>query len=407
LKLLIPLYFVFACGAALLAARHAATHATSDEQAEIAGVSPGPAAAAAGDPCADLRRDLEKSTARVRELEDAVERLRSELDLRAEARLEREREWLRYTQGFTALAQVSGANLPEFHPEVPPDPQAPPPEASPEPLIDVEKMAARSHAVFLALRSLFTIEQVVGFDLLESGNVHGGWTGPVVLRVLDDRGRPLGAISADRLRLEASRAARTVTIVLENGFERRAGVKSAFEGSPPDEDGRGGVRRVVLPDTDPKPWLDAVPELFRAEDRVEPIHDGSVDLVRLRSTLNQLLREDSPHGGYRVQGIGGVQVSVMRDVALDRIGSDGKIERRLFADRMAVLREEKGLMILLEGGSQVRGDRKTPFLDGRYRIFLPRASAEAWIEAGVPIPEPPRAPIVPEVSAAAADEKKP
>jgi hypothetical protein len=55
-----------------------------------------------------------------------------------------------------------------------------------------------------------------------------------------------------------------------------------------------------------------------------------------------------------------------------------------------VLREPQGLQILLEDGVQMRGDVKTPFLAGAFRIFLPRADAAAWQAAGVPgLSEPP------------------
>ena len=180
--------------------------------------------------------------------------------------------------------------------------------------------------MLLALRSLFTLEQVSGFDLLEAGRVQAGFTGPVVLRVLDARGRPLGTLSADRLRLEASRAARTLTIVLENGYERRFGAKTPFDGSPPDADGRAGVRRIVLPASDPKPWLDAVPELFREEDKTPPLDDGSHDVAKLRAALNQLLHAEALAGEYRVIGIGGVQGSVLRDVAIDLLDAEGRAE---------------------------------------------------------------------------------
>jgi hypothetical protein len=75
---------------------------------------------------------------------------------------------------------------------------------------------------------------------------------------------------------------------------------------------------------------------------------------------------------------------VLRDIALDQYDRDNHLVRRLFADRMVIVREAHGLLILLQDGSQVRGDQKAPFLDGRFRIFLPRADADAWEKAGVP-----------------------
>jgi hypothetical protein len=437
---------------------------------------------------ADARAQLDAANQRIRALEDEVARLRVELDAAGKARLARESEFLRYTQGIAQLSSLAGSPIPHFQTDAlaeaasaakaaearaaevraaelrsaeqkalesaalasPTAASTPPPHdesavpgatkpagdaatgpagaatgtagaatvavgaapdsagaaansanaatnpdgaaANPAAATTPGKLApptpelspSRGHAVYQELRTLFTLEQITGFDLLEAGALHVGYTGPVVMRVLDDRGRPLGVISADRLRLEASRAARMVTVVLENGCERRAGVKTAFEGGPVDADGRGGVRRIALPDCDPKPWIEAVPELFRDEDRDTSIDDGRVNLVKLRAALNQLLHVDAANGWYRVQGIGGVQANVLRDVAIDQLDRDGKIEKRLFADRMSVLREAQGLQILLLGGSQLRSDQKSAFLDGRYRIFLPRADAEAWAKAGIP-----------------------
>ena len=74
----------------------------------------------------------------------------------------------------------------------------------------------------------------------------------------------------------------------------------------------------------------------------------------------------------------------MEDQDFSHLDAEGRLERRLFADRMQVLEQERGLLILLEDGAQVRGDRRTAFLQGRYRIFLPRADVAAWREAGVP-----------------------
>ena len=73
-----------------------------------------------------------------------------------------------------------------------------------------------------------------------------------------------------------------------------------------------------------------------------------------------------------------------RDVQLDQLDADGKLERKLFADRMEITAQDNGVKIELTNGAQLRGDAKTPFLDGRYRIFLPRASVEAWTKAGIP-----------------------
>jgi hypothetical protein len=59
---------------------------------------------------------------------------------------------------------------------------------------------------------------------------------------------------------------------------------------------------------------------------------------------------------------------------------------------MTIVEQEQGVKVELQDGAQLRGDAKTPFLDGRYRIFLPRASAERWRKAGLPglAPPPPK-----------------
>lgn len=386
-------------------------------------------AIATGQSGPELAVELEAARERIRALESQVIRLRAELGAAEDRRIEREREFLRYTEGIAKLTTLAGAmpDLTRFKPEAEvekPKILETPPEGietelaatrerlaaedrarddarraamtSPTPTPDapppLDKVRERSRAIFHGLRGLLASEQVTSLDLLESGRLEAGFTGPVVLRVLDERGRPLGSISAERLRLEASRSARMVTIVLEQGYERRSGVKTPFDGGPADAEGRGGVRRIALPDCDPRAWIEGLPELFAPEDLDRSIDDGRVDLGRLRATLNQLLHGEANDVSYRVRGLGGVQGHVLRDVAVDVLDREGRIERRLYADRMTIVRERNGVQLSLEGGSQIRGDNKAPFLDGRYRIFLPRAKVDAWTRAGVPGLEPDVAP---------------
>lgn len=411
---------------------HGGAHTTADP----AGTSAATAEHSAGAGTVASPSELEAARAKIADLEERNIRMRGELAAAQEGRVAREREFLRYTQGIAQLSTLATATRPQFTPEVPEDRP---------PILDVPKTdldevtiaaatkesalatqaaepvtsaslataqtlppppdAARNRAIFHTLRALLAAEQVTSLDLLESGNLGDRCVGPIVLRVLDERGRPLGSIAAERLHLEASRAARMITLVLEHGYERHGGEKVPFEGGPPDADMRGGVRRIALPDCDPRPWLDGLPELFDPNELVREIDDARHDLGALRATLNQLLHADAANGWYRVQGIGGVQGSVLRDVALDRLDRDGKLERRLFADRMSILREETGLQLSLEGGSQVRGDQKIPFLDGRCRIFLPRAAVDTWIAARVPGLAPDDPP--PLKPAEKADPKKP
>src|SRR6185436_2612427 len=101
-------------------------------------------------------------------------------------------------------------------------------------------------------------------------------------------------------------------------------------------------------------------------------------------------REDAVGGWWRLSSLGGVRGAVICAVLLDQLDREGRLDRKLFADRMTVLKEERGVQLLLESGAQLRGDKKLPFLDGRYRIFLPRADIMAWTARGVPgLSEPP------------------
>ena len=322
----------------------------------------------AGDRAA-LEGELERSRARVAELE-------GELREATAKRIAREEEFMRQSRALTELR--------------PPDKVEPKIEPAPEAAGDVDPVAKRDHEVQVSLKTLFTLDQVTGFDLLESGTYKDGATGPVVLRALDDRGRPVATISAERLRLEASRAARTVTLVLEDGFERRGVQKTPFEG-PMTGEARGGLRRIELPETNPGPWIEALPELFREEDKATLDDDGQWDLGAVRASLNLLLREDLSVGWWRLVAFAGVRNGCLRDVQLDGLDPDGKLERKLFADQMEISAQEKGVKLELRNGAQMRGDEKVPFLDGRYRIFLPRASVDAWRDAGIPgIAEPRR-----------------
>lgn len=350
------------------------------------------------DESARLREELDSARARIAALE---------VDLKAAAaeRIEREQEWLRYSKALTQLASATEKPVATFQPiadaqaepapaetaEGPKEPEA----ASGEPERTAEEAAAaakRDREIEISLRSLLAVEQVTSYEILETGTLSAeGFTGPVVLRALDERGHPVGTLAADRLSLEGSRAARTLTIVLENGYEKRGGETWAFEG-PGTEPGRGGIRRIELPEVDPSPWIAPLAELFRPEDQAPPADDGAWDLGAVRASLNLLLREDVTGGWWRLAGLGGVQAGVFRDVQVDQLDASGKLERKLFADRMEITEQENGVKIELTDGAQLRGATKAPFLDGRYRIFLPRASIEAWKRAGIPgLSEPPRA----------------
>ncbi|MBK7876458.1 MAG: hypothetical protein IPJ77_12025 [Planctomycetes bacterium] len=357
----------------------------------------------------ELRAELDRLRARVKGLEAELAHARDE-------RLAREREWLEYTQSIARLGTIAELQSKRFQPA--PDaggaerapatgePQEPPPLAPPDPE-RVRAARERDEQIRTSLRALFVAEQIAGLELLECGRLQDGATGPVVLRMTDDYGRTVGTLAAERLHLEASVAARTVTLVLEDGYERRGGERLPFPltndaveaGEPrPEPDAaapvvpelRSGRRRIELPHVDPRPWIEAVPELFRPADREPLPDDGRWDLAAVRAGLNVLLRADAAGGTWRLVGLAGVQEGVLRDVQLDQLDREGQLEKKLFADRLVLRADEEGVRLELESGAVLRGDAKAPFLDGRYRIFLPSASVADWRAAGLPgLSEPP------------------
>jgi hypothetical protein len=342
---------------------------------------------------ASAEGEVARLQAQVEDLRSRLVQAESALQAETERRLAREKEWLEYTSGIAKMESLA-QGLPKFavDPAVQPKPEPSTSETDkPEPdkpeTNAVPPSQADVTAVTRRLRTLLSAEQVAGVDVMELGNVQADHVGPVVLRILDANGRLLSVLAADRLRLECSRAGRSVTLVLEHGYERRNGEKLAFTGGAVDADGRGGVRTIVIPDCDPRPWLEGLPFLFRPE-ALEPVpHDGSISVESLRAALNVKLREDQLIGHWRVDGIGGVQRSVLYEVAFSQLDEKGNIVRTLVADKATFAALSKGVEVLLEGGAQVKVDSTVPFLDGRYRLVLPRADAEAWRAARIPLLE--------------------
>ena len=320
--------------------------------------------------------------ARSLELEQQVAALEGELGRAQEERLAREREWLAFTRALSALEleavdDVAGfavdADLQAPEPSSEPEGEAAPASAPPVP----DAQALRAEEIHRSLSALLAVDGLRGMDLLESGLLGDGWVGPVVFRLVDADGRLSGSLVAERLRLEASQAARTVTLVLEGGRETWRGEATEFERPGPDPRA-SGVRRVLLPRVDPRPWFEALPELFAASELDQPIDDGVWSAALVRGTLNELLRHDAAGGYYRLKELGGVRDDVLRAVHLEGYGPDGKLERRLFADRLRIVPQEQGMLLQLEDGAQMRGAEKAAFLDGRYRIYLPQADREEW-----------------------------
>ena len=382
-------------GAALVGYRSGRRQPAEEEQQappqarEGERVEPGPAddadRAALEAELRDLRRRLEEAGQAREKLEQRVAELEHELSERTERDLDREQRWLTFTRALASLPLPEGTDLPEkplF---------ALPVEAS-TPLDPGERLAQeqatrareRAQKACRDLNALLLSEHVFALDFLELGALHDGWAGPVVVRELDDRGRMVGTIAADRLRLEASRAGRSMTLVFEVGWRSRGGVRTPF--GPPEEDGgeRGGSLRIPLPGVDPAPWIETLPQLLGDEDLLPPSDDGRWNLVELRLTLDQRLRLDSPGGQWRLVALGGVVGGDIHDVQLAERDRQGHILRRLFADTLEVRRRGEGVELLLLDGVVERGGEKAPFLEGRMRIFLPDADPERWREAGVP-----------------------
>lgn len=362
-------------------------------------------AESACEPQAELAESAELAHARARWQEREagllarIRTLEAELELERDMRARREREWFEFTQLISFLELPNAPERPGFLEPPAPTPQEP--AAEPEPVVDTRASelqaaasARRSHDLRRDLRAYLMAEHVEGLDILEVGVVSTGYAGPVVARIVDDYGRPVGTLAADRLRLECSQAARSVTLVFENGYEVREGRRVPF-GLPehPGEE-RGGVRRVYLADVDPKLWLAAFPELFGEGTIDRSVDDGGFDLLRLRLDLNELLRASTRAGEWRLRSLAGVSGAALRDVQLVELDDRGRIVRRLFADQLSILRRGDGIELLLLGGVQESLGRRAPFLEGRYRVILPKVHMPTWLGAGLPGlgPEPPASP---------------
>ncbi len=316
---------------------------------------------------------------REKALEARIRVLEAELrDVTARS-LRQQQEWIEYTR----ILQTFSSKIPE-PPAFVAKALVPPRDPLAEHRSREEaKIVARSQAIESALRGLLMAEGVRNIDFLEVGRpvpVDGRkGTGPVIGRLLDDRGRMVGMVKANRMRLEPSRSGRTLTIILEDGYESRQGVKRPFE---------SGVRRIFLGSVDPEPWIDAFPDLMDDASLAPVIDDGLWDIVKVRARMARLLSSSSQAGGaaWRLAGLGGIREGELRDVQFAEIdGVTGQVARRLFADIGQIrTMDGGGIVIQLRDGSVRRGDRVAPFLDGRFRLMLPYADENAWRSAELP-----------------------
>ncbi len=323
----------------------------------------------------ELEEWLARSGAPVEEPSSPADARVTELEAELEAeRARRQASELRLLefQRLVARLETGAAGALAGRADVP-DAGAEEPVLEPDPAV----VAARARAAEIArsLSALFKVEGLRGVDLLEIGTLGDGFVGPVAFRLLDDRGRLVGGLFAERLRLEASRSAKMVTVVLEDGCESAGETRTPFE---------GGVRRMPLVHVDPQAWFEATPELFAADVLAPPNDDGLWDHARLRSELNRLLGLDGSTGFFRVHSFGGVLGSELVDVHLEEFDSKGALARRFFADRLRIALDPPGVSLWLEDGAVVVGDAKEPFRNGAYRIYLPRVPIREWQVARVP-----------------------
>lgn len=319
------------------------------------------------------------TSAREQELLRRIRELQAELSATQARSLRQRQEWIEYTR----VLQGFSIPLPE-----PPEFVAEALKPAPDPMEEyrerqAEAVRLRASEIQRSLRTLLMAEGIRNIDFLEVGEPlvteERAGTGPVVGRLLDDRGRMVGMVKAARMRLEPSRSGRTVTIVLEDGYESRQGIKRPFE---------NGEQRLFLGSVDPEPWIEALPDLMDDASRAPVIDDGLWNVAAVRVGIARLLTESSASGGagWRLAGLGGIREGELRDVQfaeIDRI--TGKVSRRLFADKGRIrARADDGIEILLTDGTVRRGDRAAPFLDGKFRLILPFADQDAWRAAELP-----------------------
>ena len=326
-------------------------------------------------PGEDWKAQLEAERERTVTLQAEVHELREELNREQRERIDRELEFLNLNEAVASL-DLDAPKM-KFAKELLADKPGELTEEPEEAPLDPElvKQQLRSEEMVRDLRALMRAEWVQGLDLLELGQLSDeGWIGPVIFRLVDDRNRMTGNLIATRLRLEGSLSGRVITILLDGSEERRGGEPVPYPNR---------TRRLYLPGIDPKPWIEALPELF-SDEAIEPKDDGLWRLDRVRSALNERLNEDATGDVFDLRHLGGVKDGVLRDVHFSVRDRNGAMLRHIFADRCHLLQREKGIQITLEDGVTMRGESRSPFLEGRYRIFLPSARVDLWKQARLP-----------------------
>ncbi len=331
-----------------------------------------------------------------------IEDLQNELAAAQARAEEHERTWTEWVRLLDGLVVAELPAPPTFLADALP---GAPSEAEVERAAEESERSARALA---DLRALLMAEEVRDLDVLQIGTLQGEpgerFFGPVVVRLLDELSRPAGTLAADRLRLECSRTGWGITLVFEEGVEKRAGRTEPLGPSVAPDSDRGGIRRIHLPGLDPAPWIAAFPELLGDGGR-STSDDGLWDLLRVRQEINRLLAADARTGAWRLVGLGGVDGSALEAVHVVELDEQGDIVRRLFADHMRIRARGDHVEMELSDGIQERGGRRAPFLDNRYRIYLTGSSADAWKTARLPgLASPDRSPASADVTSGAGED---
>jgi hypothetical protein len=251
-----------------------------------------------------------------------------------------------------------------------------------QPLLAPESPAqARGRALPGAFTALLRLEGVRGFDLFDAGSVARAadasapaGAGPVVLRRFDAEGRLAGHLYARRLTLSGSRSGHTLSLHLEDGHSSTGGLRQPFA------DGRW---TLPLRHVDPGPFLTAFPELFVDAPAAVP-DDGRYPKAWLQYTFNRLLAEDPGGSRFQLAWFEGVAEESLRGVELVETDAAGRELRRLFADRLRLEFEQERVVLSLEQGVSRRGGESMPFLDGRLKLYFPRADVARWRSSGLP-----------------------
>ena len=154
---------------------------------------PGPERPGSEQPSSPVLGEVERLRERERELLERIALLESELRAERSRSLARQEEWISFTrllQGFEIPALPAPPEFVATALVAPRDPAA-------EALERAEAaLRVRGAQVEASLRTLLRAESVRGFDLLEVGLLHEhegrSWTGPVIARLIDERGRMVG-----------------------------------------------------------------------------------------------------------------------------------------------------------------------------------------------------------------------